>query len=165
MGKSMIVVTQRTVGVSDAIDTVSAIQAAVDKATKTAVKKSQTVAKRAIKSGMNGAPRWTERGPIGRSGGEPGVSGGAPWHRPRGGGIGKLTGHLRSAVGGVRRPVKTGPAAYTGGVGCGGPRSITNIYRFDANGKFPFVKPGVDKASPAIEAVFKAAWAAATEVD
>lgn len=150
--------------VGKALDGITAMQDDIRAATLVATKAAQNVAKRSIKSGMRGAPRWGQRGAIGRNKSEPAVNlHRSPNHMPRGGGIGKLTGDLRGAVGGVRRPKRAG-STYVGGVGCGGPSSITNLYRFRANGKFPFVAPGVAKAQPAIRAAYETAWAKASEM-
>jgi hypothetical protein len=134
----------------------------VDRATLTALKKSQTVAKRYVKKEFVKSPRWSERGPIGRDGKVPGVNLGSPRHRPRGGGPGILTGHLQKAVGVVKRPKRKGPFTFEGGIGVGGPSSITNLYRKEVNADYPFIKPGVDKAEPAMGDVYKAEWAKAT---
>lgn len=149
-------------GVNEAIAALEDMQAAVNLGTLKATKASQTVAKRTIKSGMNGAPRWAERGAIGRDKTVPKVNlHRSPNHMPRGGPVGKLTGTLRKNVGGMRRP-KLVRNTWHGGVGVGGPWNETNMYRFRANGKYPFMKPGVDKAAPKIRAAYETAWAKAT---
>lgn len=151
-------------GVREAVDAISAMEDAVDAASLTALKASQRAAKTSVKSGMRGAPRWSQRGPI-RVGGldEPGVNTGrSPVHVARSGGPGSLTGHLRNAVGVVRSPKKLG-REWHGGIGVGGPRSVTQVYRTHVSGKYPFIQPGVTKAEPKMAAAYKAAWAKATE--
>lgn len=151
-------------GVSETIDGITAQQARVDLATVAAMKASQTAAKTQIKSGMRGRPRWDRRGAIGRNGGEPAVNLHLnPHHVSKSGGPGRLTGHLSAAVGAVKRPKRTGPAQYTGGVGVGGSRSITLIYRKEVEAAAPFMAPGVKKAEPKMAKVWQAAWAKAME--
>jgi hypothetical protein len=140
-----------------------AITARVDLATLAAMKAAQTVAKASVKSGMRGRPRWDRRGAIGRSKSVEAVNLNlSPHHVTKGGGPGKLTGHLRGAVGGVKRPKRKGRFGYTGGVGVGGPKSITAIYRNDIEGSYPFMKPGVKKAEPKMAKVWETAWGKAT---
>lgn len=138
---------------------------ATDRATVAGMKAAQTAAKSSIKSGMRGRPRWNHRGPITVGGlNEPAVTASQyPRHSARSGGPGSLTGHLRSAVGAVRKPKHVGVGRYSGGVGVGGPRSVTQVYRKEVNSEYPFMQPGVDKAQPKIRAAFEAAWAKATE--
>lgn len=150
-------------GVQEVSAGLNAIKLATDAAALKALLAAQRVAKTSVKSGMRGRPRWDHRGAIGESGGEPAVSLRlSPHHVAKSGGPGSMTGHLRSAVGVVKRPKKVGNR-YQGGLGCGGSASITNIYRKKTNGKYPFVKPGVDRAAPKMRAAFETAWAKATE--
>lgn len=138
----------------------------VDKATIAGMKAAQAAAKSSVKSGMRGKPRWNHRGPI-KIGGlnEPAVTlSQYPRHSSRAGGPGTLTGRLRSAVGAVKRPKHVGVGRYSGGVGVGGPRSVTQVYRKEVNGEYPFMQPGVDRAQPKIRAAYEAAWAKATEI-
>lgn len=150
-------------GVTKTIAAVSGMVTNVDRATLKALKKTQTVAKRYVKKEFSGGPRWSERGPIGRDGGVPGVNLGSPRHRQHGGGPGILTGRLRSQVGGMKKPIRVGPATFQGGVGAGGPNSVTNMYRKEVDRDYPFVRPGVTKAEPLMQATYEAEWAKATE--
>jgi hypothetical protein len=128
-------------------------------ATMAAMKASSQAAKGVVKQGMRGRPRWDKRGPIGRDGGVPAVNLNlTPHHVSKGGGPGSLTGHLRGAVGAVKRPKLKGRFTYAGGVGVGGPKSITNIYRFRTEGKYPFMRPGVKKAEPKMAVAWERAW-------
>jgi hypothetical protein len=153
-------------GVKDAVSALDVMDKRTEAATLVALKKSQTVAKRSIKSLMNRKPRWSRRGAIsvdGRVLAPAYDSGSRPVHNPRSGPAGKLTGDLRGAVGGVRRPKRIVTGRYMGGVGVGGPKSVTNLYRKQANGKYPFMQPGVDKAKPKIAVVYREEWAKAVK--
>lgn len=150
-------------GLSELQAELNAMDARIDVATLAGLKASQNVAKARIKAGMRGRPRWDRRGVTGRNGGEPAVNLNlTPHHVTKSGGPGRLTGHLSGAVGGVKRPKKV-RRQYVGGVGVGGPLSITNLYRAKVNSKYPFIEPGVRKAEPKIAEAYKKAWAKATE--
>lgn len=152
-----------THGLSELTAELNAMDARIDAATLAGLKSAQGAAKAQIKSGMRGRPRWDRRGASGRNGGEPAVNLNlTPHHVTKSGGPGRLTGHLSGAVGGVRRPKKV-RRQYVGGVGVGGPLSITNLYRARVNSKYPFIEPGVKKAEPKIAEAYKKAWAKATE--
>lgn len=161
----MIVVRQYIRNADDAIAAIAAIVKQVDAATLAALKKSQTVAKASVKSQMRGGPRWNHRGPINVGGlSDPAVTMDQyPAHSSRSGGPGKLTGHLSAAVGVVRRPKKLGVASYQGGIGAGGRRSVTQVYRKEVEARAPYMQPGVRKAEPKMSAAYEAAWAKATE--
>jgi hypothetical protein len=151
-------------GVKEALGELDAIQARVDAATLAAMKSAQTVAKAQIKSGMRGRPRWDKRGPIKSGRAAPAVNLNlSPHHVTKSGGPGSLTGHLRSAVGAVKRPKRTGQAQYSGGVGVGGPRSSTQIYRKEVEADYPYMAPGVKKAEAKMSAVWQKAWARAMD--
>ncbi|MFG2722716.1 hypothetical protein ACGFW5_31120 [Streptomyces sp. NPDC048416] len=138
----------------------AAMNARINAATLKALKASQTTAKASVKSGMRGRPRWDHRGRSDRTG--PGVSLHlTPHHVSKTGGPGKLTGHLYGAVGGVKRPKPLPKGGYSGGVGCGGTKSVTNNYRGEVEERYPYVKPGVRKAEPKMAVVWQAAWAKA----
>lgn len=140
-----------------------ALNLRVDRATLAAMKAAQNIAKATVKSSMRGRPRWDKRGAIGRNGGEPAVNLNlTPHHVSKAGGPGSLTGHLRRAVGSVKRPKKVGDS-YQGGVGVGGPKSATNIYRNRIEGKFPYMRPGVKKAEPKMAVAWERAWGKAVE--
>lgn len=149
-------------GVKECAAALDEITARTDAATLAGMRAAHIVAKRQVKSGMRGRPRWNHRGPIK---GLPAVDlPQYPAHSARSGGPGKMTGSLSANVGYVKRPIKVG-STYEGGVGCGGRKApITNLYRFDIESKYPYMRPGVDKAKPKIRDAFEAAWAKATEV-
>lgn len=138
-----------------ALDTVSR---RIDVATVAALKATQNIAKKSIRSGMRGRPRWDRRGAIGRNKSVPAVNLDlTPHHVSKSGGPGRLTGHLSAAVGGVKRPKKV-MGGFSGGVGVGGKRSITHMYKWEVNGKFPYMEPGVKKAEPKMPIVWEKAW-------
>lgn len=141
---------------SAALDTVSR---RIDIATVAALKASQNLAKRSIRSGMRGRPRYDRRGAIGRNKTVPAVNLNlSPHHVSKSGGPGRLTGHLSAAVGGVRKPKKKFGEGWSGGVGVGGKQSITNMYRRHINARFPFIEPGVKKAEPKMAVIWEKAW-------
>jgi hypothetical protein len=148
----------RIEGVSEVADALDAMSRNIDVATVAALKASQNLAKKAIRSGMRGRPRYDRRGAIGRNGSVPAVNLNlSPHHVAKSAGPGRLTGHLSGAVGGVRKPKKTS-AGFSGGVGVGGKQSITNLYRREVNAKFPFIEPGVRKAQAGMPAIWEKAW-------
>jgi hypothetical protein len=132
----------------------------VDLATLAALKKSQQAAKTAVRSGMRGRARWDHRG-AGKSGVAVNLKLNPP-HVAKSGGPGQLTGHLRRAVGSVKRPKKV-EGGWSGGVGAGGRESSTNVYRAKVEGAYPYMKPGVEKVKPKIPAIYHAAWLKATQ--
>lgn len=139
---------------------ITLMQARVDVATAVALKKVQQTAKTSIRRGMRGQPRWDRRGKIGAKGVAVNLHR-TPHHIPRAGGPGKLTGRLVGAVGGVRKPKKI-PGGMKGGVGVGGKRSLTQLYRAEVEARYPYMAPGVKKAEPKFPAIWSAAWAKAT---
>ena len=136
-----------------ALDTMSK---RIDVATVSALKASQNLAKKSIRSRMRGRPRWDQRGKS-RVYDKSVNLNLSPHHVSKGGGPGKFTGHLGRAVGSVKKPMKV-PGGYKGGVGVGGPMSSTNLYRALTEEKYPYFKPGVEKASKGMEAVWTKAW-------
>jgi hypothetical protein len=128
----------------------------IDVATVSALKASQNLAKKNIRSKMRGRPRWDQRGKsrVYSTSVNLNLS---PHHVSKSGGPGRFTGHLSRAVGSVKRPKKV-PGGYSGGVGVGGPRSSTNLYRGHTEAKFPYFKPGVESASKGMEAIWTKAW-------
>jgi hypothetical protein len=150
-------------GIGEVVAKIDEMQVKVDKATKAALRASQNAAKAQIKSGMRGRPRWDKRGAIGRNKTVPAVNLHlSPHHVSKSGGPGSLTGTLRSEVGGQRKLKRKG-VGWSGGVGAGGPMDQTNMYRYKVESEYPFIKPGVNKAQPKIQAAFAKAWAKATE--
>ena len=136
-----------------ALDTMSK---RIDVATVAALKASQNLAKKNIRSKMRGRPRWDQRGRS-RVYSQSVNLNLSPHHVSKGGGPGKFTGHLSRAVGSVKRPKKV-PGGYSGGVGVGGPRSSTNLYRGRTEEKFPYFKPGVKSSEKSMEAIWTKAW-------
>lgn len=138
---------------SEALDVISK---RIDVATVSALKASQNLAKKSIKSKMRGRPRWDRRGKS-RVYSESVNLHLNPRHVSKGGGPGKFTGHLSRAVGGVKRPKKTFDG-FKGGVGVGGTRSTTNLYRGRVEANYPYFKPGVEAAEKGMEAIWLKAW-------
>ncbi|MET8627929.1 hypothetical protein ABZW30_30020 [Kitasatospora sp. NPDC004669] len=126
----------------------------VDHATVAALKATQNLAKQSVRARMRGRPRWDHRGASDRTGDAVNLNLN-PHHQPRQGGPGRLTGALARGVGGVRKPRKT-PAGFAGGVGVGG--GVRNLYKGRTEARFAYLKPGVDAALPAFEAVWFKAW-------
>lgn len=151
----------RVRGVREVQSSLAAMNKKIDVATLKALKATQALAKKSIKSGMRGRPRWDHRGRTGRGGTSVNLHL-SPHHVTKGGGPGRLTGTLSRAVGGVRRPKPLPSGGFSGGVGVGGKKSIAVIYRAEVEARYPYMKPGVRKAEPKMAAVWQAAWAKAT---
>ncbi|HWU23267.1 MAG TPA: hypothetical protein VN088_17140 [Nocardioides sp.] len=133
----------------------------IDLATLRALKATQALAKKSIRSGMRGRPRWDHRGNSARTG--PTVSLNlTPHHVAKGGGPGRLTGTLTRGVGGVRKPKPLPGGGFQGGVGVGG--GVRNLYKKRIEGRYPYVQPGVRKAEPKMAAVWAASWQRATRI-
>lgn len=147
------VVVRGTREVRTALD---AMDRRIDRATIAALKASQNLAKKTIKSGMRGRPRWDHRGRTG-VGGAPVSLHLNPHHVRKGGGPGRLTGTLSRAVGGVRRPRRT-PDGFSGGVGVGGRESLAVIYRAEVEARYPYMRPGLDKARAGMPVIWQRAW-------
>lgn len=126
----------------------------IDRATVAALKASQNLAKKSIRSGMRGRPRWDHRGASSRTGAAVRRDL-TPHHVSKPGGPGRLTGTLVRGVGGVRRPKKTRDG-YQGGVGVGG--GVRNLYKARTEQAFPYVAPGVRKATPKMPQIWERAW-------
>lgn len=126
----------------------------VDVATVKALKATQQLAKKSIRANIKGRPRWDHRGKSKRTGGTVNLHL-TPHHVTKGGGPGRLTGTLSRGVGGVRRPRRT-LQGWQGGVGVGG--GVRNLYKKRTEGKFPYFKPGLDRAEPLMSAVWFEAW-------
>lgn len=141
-------------GVTELRTAIDAVSKQIDVATIAALKASQNLAKAKIKSGMRGRPRWDHRGASSRTG--PAVALNLnPHHTSKGGGPGRLTGTLARGVGGVRKPIKI-PGGFQGGVGVGG--GVRNLYKKLIEGQYPYVKPGLAKATPQMPAIWAKAW-------
>lgn len=130
----------------------------IDVGTVAALKASQNLAKKTIRSGMRGRPRWDHRGASPRTGEAVNLNLN-PHHVAKGGGPGRLTGKLYRGVGGVRKPKKTAEG-YQGGVGVGG--GVRNLYKKRIEGKYPYVAPGIKKAEPKMPEIWEKAWGKAT---
>lgn len=144
-------------GVTRVKATLDAVDRRVDLATRAGLKACQGIAKRSIKGQIKGRPRWDHRGKSSRTGEAVDLHL-FPHHEPRSGPPGILTGTLKRGVGGVKRPKKIGPE-YHGGVGVGG--GVRNLYKVRTNAKYPFIEPGMKKASPKFPAVWHKAWSRA----
>jgi hypothetical protein len=132
------------------------MQKRVDRATIAAVKRVQTVTKTSVKGQMRGRPRWNHRGKSARTGAKV-VLPDLPRHMPRSGGPGKLTGALIQSIKASKRPRKL-PAGYSGVVWSGGVGASTNLYKAKVEKIAPYFKPGIDKATPKMPAVWEVAW-------
>jgi hypothetical protein len=130
------------------------IERQIDVATVAALKSTQNLAKKTIRAQMRGRPRWDHRGKSSRTGGSVSLHLNPP-HVSKGGGPGKLTGTLTRGVGGVRKPKKT-PEGFAGGVGVGG--GVRNLYKKRIEGTYPYVKPGLAKATAGMPAIWEKAW-------
>lgn len=128
----------------------------IDVATVSALKSTQNLAKKSIRSKMRGRPRWDRRGKSRVYSTSVNLNLN-PHHTTKAGGPGKFTGHLSRAVGSVKRPKKV-PGGFKGGVGVGGPKSSTNLYRGKVEADYPYFKPGVEKAHKGMEAIWLKAW-------
>lgn len=130
------------------------MDARVEVATVAGLKAMQAAAKRNIRSKMRGRARWDHRGASDRTGDAVDLYL-SPHHSTRTGGPGKLTGELYRGVGAVKRPKKRG-STWVGGVGVGG--RVTNLYKRQVEGKFPFVAPGVKKTEAEAGPIWSKAW-------
>lgn len=133
----------------------------IDLATVKALKATQALAKKTIKAGMRGRPRWDHRGKSSRTG-ETVRLDLTPHHVAKGGGPGRLTGKLTKGVGGVRKPKPIPFGGFQGGVGVGG--GVRNLYKKKIEGTYPYVRPGIRKAEPKMAAVWQTAWGRATKI-
>lgn len=138
----------------------TAMETRVDAATLAALKKVSGTAVTSVRSGMRGRPRYDRRGRTG-NGGAPVNLDLNPHIVKKNGGPGQLTGNLRKSVGSVKKP-KTTAKGFSGGVGVGGKHSLAQIYRREVEAKYPFLAPGIAKATPKFPAIWAAAWGKAT---
>jgi hypothetical protein len=146
-------------GVKEAEAAVQRMDRQIDLATLRALKATQALAKKSIRGGMRGRPRWDHRGRSSRTGDTVSL-GLSPHHVTKSGGPGRLTGKLYRGVGGVRKPKPLPGGGFQGGVGVGG--GVRNLYKKRIEGQYPYVKPGVRKAEPKMSAVWQTNWAKAT---
>lgn len=152
-------ITVRVRGVREAQTALQAMDKRIDLATLKALKASQQLAKRTVRSGLRGRPRWDHRGASARTGAAVNLNL-SPHHVSKSGGPGRLTGTLSRGVGGVRRPKPLPGGGFAGGVGVGG--GVRNLYKKRLEAQYPYFRPGLRKAEPKITAIWNAAWAKAT---
>jgi hypothetical protein len=133
----------------------------IDLATVRALKATQALAKKSIRSGMRGRPRWDHRGKSSRTGPTVNLNL-SPHHVSKGGGPGRLTGKLTRGVGGVRKPKPLPGGGFQGGVGVGG--GVRNLYKRRIEGQYPYVRPGIRRAEPKMAAVWQTHWRRATSI-
>ncbi|MEV8031383.1 hypothetical protein [Streptomyces sp. NPDC086182] len=133
----------------------------IDLGTLRALKATQALAKKSIRSGMRGRPRWDHRGKSARTGATVKLNL-SPHVVSKGGGPGRLTGKLARGVGGVRRPKPVPGGGFAGGVGVGG--GVRNLYKKRQEAQYPYVRPGLRKAEPKMAAVWQIAWGRATRI-
>jgi hypothetical protein len=134
----------------------TAMQKRVDRATIAAVKRIQTLTKQSVQGQMRGRPRWNHRGKSARTGERVSLPE-LPRNSPRAGGPGKLTGELLRSIKKSKRPRKVADG-YSGVVWSGGVGAATNLYKAKVEKTAPYFKPGIDKATPKMPAVWETAW-------
>lgn len=148
-------------GVGEVGAAIEKMQLASDEATRVALGKATAYTKRRIKGGMRGAPRWASKGTDPESGSPAFSLGRKPDHIPRSGGPGQLTGELFQSIRKSKKARRTGVAGWTQVVMAGGRGGYQNRYKAEIESRYPYFKPGVDKASPKVHGFFEGAWAAA----
>jgi hypothetical protein len=149
----------RVKGVREAEASLTRMNREIDLATLKALKATQALAKKSIRSGLRGRPRWDHRGASSRTGDAVKLDL-TPHHVTKSGGPGRLTGELSKGVGGVRRPKPLPGGGFQGGVGVG--KGVRNLYKKRLEAQYPYFRPGLRKAEPKMTAVWNAAWAKAT---
>ncbi|WP_329564659.1 hypothetical protein [Kitasatospora sp. NBC_01266] len=147
-------------GTKDVEAALTRVSRQIDAASIAALKACQSVTKSSIKAGLRGRPRWDHRGKSARTGATVRLNL-TPHQVSKAGGPGKLTGTLARGVGGVRKP-KADPLIGTvqGGVGVGG--GVRNLYKKRLESQYPYVAPGVAKATPKMGPIWAKAWQRAT---
>lgn len=152
-------ITVRVRGISRVQADLRLMNREIDLATIKALKATQALAKKSIRSGLRGRPRWDHRGASTRTG-EAIKLNLSPHHVTKSGGPGRLTGTLSKGVGGVRRPKPMPGGGFAGGVGVG--KGVRNLYKKRLESDYPYFQPGVRKAEPKMAAVWQAAYLKAT---
>jgi hypothetical protein len=148
-------------GVGEVRTALEKMQLASDEATRVALGKATAYTKRRIKGGMRGAPRWASKGDDPESGSPAFSLGRKPNHIPRAGGPGQLTGELYQSIRKSKRARRGGTGEWSQVVMAGGRGGYQNRYKAEIESKYPYFKPGVDKASPKVRGIFEGAWATA----
>jgi len=144
-------------GANRVIKETEAIEARVNKATVMAVKENQRILKLAIRRKLRGAPRWNQRGAVGKGENKaPAINVGGPHHRPRSGPPGRLSGILYKGVGGRRRPLLRPGGVVIGGVGIG--KNINLLKKGKLEKEFPFFKPAVEETEPKMARAYEKGW-------
>jgi hypothetical protein len=138
------------------------MQVASNEGTRVALKKATSYTRGRIKGGMRGRPRWAHKGPDKATGAPAFRIERTPDHVPRGGGPGRLTGNLTRSIRTSRRARAEGVGRWSQVVMAGGRGGYQNRYKGRVEADYPYFKPGVDKATPKVHAIFEGAWAAAT---
>lgn len=139
----------------------AAMDKRVDLATAAATKKASAKVVTTIKAQMRGRPRWDRRGRSDRTGAEVNLNLN-PHRVTKAGGPGKLTGALSKSIRKSKKPRKTAEG-YSVAVLSGSYGGPQNLYKGRVEANQPYFKPGVEKATPKLPAVWEAAWAKATQ--
>jgi hypothetical protein len=148
-------------GIPEAIGKLERKMNATNVGTRTALGKATSYTRTRIKGGMRGAPRWDRKGRD-KVTGQMGVNLNRSPHRvQRSGGPGQLTGSLYRSIRKSRLPRLEGEGAYSQVVMAGGDGGFQNRYKGTVEGKYPYFKPGVDKAAPKLRTIFESAWGTA----
>jgi hypothetical protein len=148
-------------GVREVSAVLSEMQVASNEGTRIALKKATSYTRTRIKGGMRGRPRWGHKGPD-KVTGAPSVNlHRAPDHISRSGGPGVLSGNLQRSIRTSRRARPEGIGGWSQVVMAGGRGGYQNRYKGLIERDYPYFKPGVDKATPKVHAIFEGAWGAA----
>jgi hypothetical protein len=137
------------------------MDARVDVQTAKALKQVVALTKRSVRGQLRGGPRWNRRGKSARTGPEVRIEG-APTHSSKSGGPGKFTGSLYNSITGSKKPRvnfhEQSVAVFAGSKG-----KVQNLYKGQLESKFPYFKPGVNKAVPKMPAIWERAWGEAVK--
>jgi hypothetical protein len=149
-------------GVGEVGARLTEMQVASNEGTRVALNKATSYTKRRIKGGMHGRPRWDRKGRD-KVTGQFGVNLNLSPHVVRkSGGPGEMTGQLVRSIRKSKRARAEGIGRWSQVVMSGGDNGYQNRYKRTVEAKYPFFKPGVDKAKPKVRAMFEGAWAAST---
>ena len=134
---------------------------AANEGTRKALDKATSYTRTRIRGGMRGEPRWDRKGRD-KVSGQVGVNlNRNPHVIRRNGGPGQLTGSLYRSIRKSRKPRLEGVGEYSQVVMSGGDGGYQNRYKATIEGKYPYFKPGVDKSTPKVRAIFEATWGTA----